>query len=218
MKISSIDKILNLYEKSADSYSKMMDTEINLPIYSDTLSRLAIRISETEGSILDTSCGSGHMLHMYHQRFDPSRQLVGVDLSPRMVAIASEKLGTHATTFVSDMRNLSKIPSNSSAAVINFFAIHHINPEDAILAFEEWYRVLHTSGQLVVGAWEGSGLIDYGEESDVLAQKYLKSDITKIASKSGFSVDRCVVELVEEMEMNAIYLESTKKSMPKNGM
>ena len=211
MKISSIDKVLNLYENSAVSYNKMMDTEINLPIYSDTLCRLAKRIEDIEGPIVDTSCGSGHMLHLYHQRFDSLRPLIGVDLSPRMVKIASEKLGTYATTFVSDMRDLSRIPSDSSAAVISFFAIHHIKPEHIMSTFQEWYRVLCYNGQLVVGAWEGSGLIDYGDESDVLAQKHLKRDLTRWASKSGFAVNRCVVEREEEMEMNAVYLEANKE-------
>ena len=61
MKISPEKEVRVLYEETADSYSKMMDSEIELSIYSDTLSGLASRIAEIPGTIIDTSCGSGHI-------------------------------------------------------------------------------------------------------------------------------------------------------------
>ena len=121
MKTSSIDQVKKLYQKTADSYDKMMDGEIEHPVYSDTLKRLADRIVDIPGPVIDTSCGSGHMLYLYHERFDPQRPLIGVDLSPRMVEITNEKLGSHAETFIADMRDLGKISSGSSAAVLSFF-------------------------------------------------------------------------------------------------
>ena len=177
MKTSSQKKVLKLYADSADSYNKMMDNEINLPVYSNILSRLAEKISEIHGAVIDTSCGSGHMLHRYHERYDPERSLIGIDLSPSMVALASNKLGSNADIYVGDMRDLSRISSESSAAVISFFAIHHLNPKEISVAFKESYRALRPQGQLSIATWEGNGPIDYGDESDVVALRYSKKEV-----------------------------------------
>ena len=74
------------YEENADSYATMMDTEIDLPMYGTALSALAERIGDLDGAILDSSCGSGHMLARL-SCYAPGRTLLGVDLSPRMVAM-----------------------------------------------------------------------------------------------------------------------------------
>jgi len=211
MKTSPPEKVRELYEESADSYAEMMDAEIELPVYADILGRLVERIVDIPGPVIDTSCGSGHMLSRYRERYDSGRSLIGVDLSPRMVAISSERLGSSAQILHGDMRDLEGIESGSAAGVLSFFAIHHIGPEEVLAAFREWHRVLHSGGQLVVATWEGTGSIDYGEMSDVVALRYTEEEISDWAKKAGFVVDRCVVEPVEEIPMEAIYLEGTKE-------
>ena len=210
MKASSIAEVRELYEDSAESYSKMMDSEIDLPIYADTLGRLADRIADIPGPVIDTSCGSGHMLSRYHDCYDSGRSLVGIDLSPRMVAIASARLGSHAETATGDMRDLGTVEADSTSAVLSFFAIHHADARDVRTALDEWHRVLRPGGQLVVAAWEGTGPIDYGSHSDVVALRYSEDEVVAWAREAGFAVNRCVVEPVEEIPMKAIYLEGTK--------
>lgn len=211
VKTSSAAKVRELYEESADSYAEMMDAEIDLPVYSDILSRLAERIADTAGTVIDTSCGSGHMLSRYRERHDPERPLLGIDLSPRMVAIANARLGSSAEISIGDMRDLGAVESGTTAAVLSFFAIHHIGPEEVLAALQEWHRILRPGGQLVVAAWEGAGPIDYGDMSDVVALRYGKEEIAAWTRKAGFAVDRCVVEPVEEMPMDAVYLEGTRE-------
>ena len=72
MKPSSLNDVRNMYESSADSYSEMMDKEINLPVYKDMLRRLHENIANTPGALLDIACGSGHMLNMYRSLFQGS--------------------------------------------------------------------------------------------------------------------------------------------------
>lgn len=210
METSPPEEVRELYEESADSYAEMMDSEIDLPVYSDILGRLAGRIVDIQGPVIDTSCGSGHMLSRYHERYDSERSLIGMDLSSRMVAISSERLGSSAQILHGDMRNLGEMESDSAACVLSFFAIHHIDPDEVLAALGEWHRVLCVGGQLVVAAWEGKGAIDYGEVSDVVALRYTQEEISHWAEKAGFVVDRCLVEPVEEMPMEAVYLEGTK--------
>ena len=142
MKPSNIDEVRKMYDETADSYAQMMDSEIGLRIYADVLERLRDRIAKIPGRVVDTACGSGHMLSMYHGRYDQTHPLLGVDLSPRMVLIAQNKLGPNARVIVGDMRDLSSVASGSSSAVMNFFALHHLDAMDAKLALSECYRIL----------------------------------------------------------------------------
>lgn len=200
-----------MYEASADSYSKMMDKEIGLPVYSHLLGRLQENIADTPGILLDTACGSGHMLEMFHSQFDSKRPLIGIDISPRMVAIAKKRLGKEGSVFVGDMGSLPGIDTGSVAALINFFAVHHLDPDGIRKSMFEWNRVLVQKGCLLVAAWEGSGTIDYGEESDIVAYRYTRNELMEIAEDAGFAVTRCTVEAVDDFPMDAIYLECNKE-------
>ncbi len=196
-----------MYEANADSYAEMMDKEISLPVYKDVLGRLQEHISNTPGILLDTACGSGHMLAMFRSHYDSNRSLIGIDISPRMVAISKKRLGEEASVMVGDMRVLPDIDSGSVAAVINFFAIHHLDVDGIHASMLEWNRVLVNKGRLLVAAWEGSGVIDYGEESDIVALRYTGKELIEIAEVTGFIVTQCTVEPVEDFPMDAIYLE-----------
>jgi ubiquinone/menaquinone biosynthesis C-methylase UbiE len=210
MKTSSLEEVQALYDQSAAAYGKMMDAEIELPLYAETFSRLAGAIADVPGPLIDTSCGSGHMLHRYREQYDPERALVGIDLSPSMVAIAKLKLGDGAAVAVGDMRELAGVDTGSVAAVVSFFALHHLSPDDVAAAFQEWARVLVPRGLLIVAAWEGSGPIDYGASSDVVAFRYRQRDLEGWLKQSGLLIERSAAELVKEMAMDAVYLDGRK--------
>jgi hypothetical protein len=71
--------------------------------------------------------------------------------------------------------------------------------------------LLKPGGQLLVAAWEGSGPIDCGETADVVALRYRSDELAGWAREAGFALERCTVEPVEEIPMEAIYLEGTKE-------
>jgi ubiquinone/menaquinone biosynthesis C-methylase UbiE len=199
-----------MYDSSAEHYDAMMDDEIDLPVYADLFERLALRLARVPGPLVDSSCGTGHMLARYHESYEASRELLGFDLAPRMVEIAREKLRGIAAVEVGDMRQLTGVAAGSAAAVISFFALHHLDPDGASAAFAEWHRALRPGGQLVVGTWEGVGAIDYGGTADVVALRYGREVVRGWATDAGFVADRCVVEPVDGMPMDAVYLEATR--------
>ena len=210
MKTSPASEVRELYESSAESYAQMMDAEIDLPIYQDILSRLKERLLNLEGCILDTSCGPGHVLDLYHKKFDAERALLGIDLSPAMAKNATARLGQHASIQVGDMRDLSFQDPKSCSAVLSFFGVHHLEPEELRQTLQEWSRVLVPGGQLVVAAWEGSGKIDYGEFSKVIALRYTGEELESWMSSAGLKVDRNWTEDVEGFDMKALYVEASK--------
>lgn len=211
MKPSSLETVRALYEASAESYSGMMDSEIDLPMYADTLGRLAERLRGIAGPVVDASCGSGHMLARYRERYESGRPLIGLDLSPEMVTLAADRLGPDVVVRVGDMRDLHEIESATAAAVIGFFALHHIGVDDMVPTLCGWQRVIRNGGQLVLATWEGAGAIDYGDASNVVALRYTQDQIRAWVERAGFVVDRCVVEPVDDMPMDAVYVEATKR-------
>ena len=150
------------------------------------------------------------MLYKYRENFDKERPVIGIDLSQSMVAIAQNKLGPEATVLVGDMRDLSTIESCTAAAIISFFAIHHIDVADIEKSLREWNRILVPGGQLVLAAWEGNGPIDYGDTSDVVALKYSRKQIQAWVEANGFSVTRLTVERIEDLGLDAAYIEASK--------
>lgn len=205
------DDVVSLYAPTADTYSSMMDSEIQSPIYSETLSRLHGNLAQLPGPFLDISCGSGHMLSLYAEKFNDKRKLLGIDLTPRMVDLANERLGAAGKARVGDMRCVSDMADGSVAALLNYFAIHHLTRIELSASIAEWHRLLRPDGKLVMAAWEGTGEIDYGDDSELIAFKYTDNELKAVLSEIGFTVDRCLVETIEEMSMEAVYIDATCK-------
>ena len=210
IKTSDAGAVREMYDSSAESYAEMMDSEMEDPMYADMLGRLRTRIADISGPIVDAPCGSGHLLSMFHERIDADRPLIGIDLSPQMVAISKQRLGDAAKISVADLRELTELESNSAAAVVSYFAFHHLDSNEIIEALAEWHRVLQIGGQLVVATWEGEGAIDYGEHSDLVALRHKANDIEGMITDAGFSITRSAIERDEEMSMDAVYIECQK--------
>lgn len=211
VKTSGSKAVRDMYDAAADSYSEMMDSEINHPLYSDTLDRLHKRIANLSGTLIDAPCGSGHMLSMYHDNYEADRPLLGIDLSHAMVEIASKRLGSAAEIISGDIRSLDNVKSDSAAAVISHFAFHHLDADGVSESLKEWHRVLQAGGQLVIGAWAGSGAIDYGGQSDLVAIKHEPSALEAIVRERGFVISQKTVEFDPDMNMDAIYIEAAKE-------
>lgn len=209
-KTSNSDAVRDMYDAKAGSYSEMMDSEIEDPFYEDTLGRLKTRIDGLSGVLIDAPCGSGHMLSMYHEQYDADRPLLGIDLSPEMVEITKKRLGSAAEVIVGDIRQIDPVESGSAAAVISHFAFHHLDIDGISECLTEWHRVLQTDGQLVIGAWEGVGAVDYGGESDLIAIKHRADEIESLLQAVGFTVSKIWAETDDSMQMDAVYIDATK--------
>ena len=124
--------------------------------------------------------------------------------------LTAHPLGSGARVVAGDMCELVGVADSEAAAVLNFFALHHLDPHGAGQALREWHRVLRPGGQLVLATWEGNGPVDYGDASDVVALRYGRDEVNSWVRSAGFEITRCVVEPVEEIPMDAIYVEGVK--------
>lgn len=201
------DDVRAMYDRMASAYDKMVDAEIHLPIYTDSLGKLASAIAEVPGPVVDVACGSGQMLQRYHEHFDPERALIGLDLSPEMVAITRPKLPSLAEVRVADMRE----PDVAEAsAVICWFALHHLPPAEAPGAIAAWARALGPGGRLSLATWEGAGHIDYGDAADIVAWRYSLEQVRGWVQDAGLEVEDAQVKPVEGLPMDAIYLDAVR--------
>ncbi len=206
MKLSSDAEVAAMYDQITDSYCQMMDEEIRLPLYEIWLRALARSIADIPGPVLDTSCGTGHLLARYHEEFDSKRDLKGIDLAENMVTAAQERLGEHAQLALGDMRDLSVYPDGSVAAIVSFFAIHHLAAEALLPTFQGWRRVLKAGGCLLLGSWEGESPIDYGDSADLVAVRHSQAWMTSSLEQAEFEVESCELRYEEEVGMSSIYL------------
>jgi len=213
MPLSGLGEVREFYDNTADNYSRIMDAEIELPLYAEVLGELVRLTSSIEGPVLDTSCGSGHMLAKLAREYAPGGELLGVDLSPRMVSIARARLGSSASVYQGDMARLpSEIAEGACAAVISFFSIHHIAPNNLTQCVAEWSRVSTPGGRLLLAAWEGEGPIDYGGQSEIVTQRYREDELVAAVQAAGFGIDMRSVSAVEGIDMDAVYLGAKKLS------
>jgi ubiquinone/menaquinone biosynthesis C-methylase UbiE len=127
-----------------------------------------------------------------------------------MVAISQERLGGAGGVVEGDMKQLEHVKAGTCAAVLSFFALHHVDVDGMRAAFAEWHRVLRPDGQLLVATWEGDGPLDYGEHSGVIALRYREATVCDAARSTGFRVDGCEVKPVDGMPMDALYLTATR--------
>jgi ubiquinone/menaquinone biosynthesis C-methylase UbiE len=98
--------------------------------------------------VLDVATGTGLMLRSLHGRYGAAR-MVGVDLSPRMLAVARAAL-PEARLVVGDAARLP-VPDDSADLVTCITALHLFADPDAAIA--EWSRVLRPGGRAVTATF-----------------------------------------------------------------
>lgn len=75
------------YDALAGCYDAMTE-DVNYPLWADFLEKLFARSSKPIHTVLDLACGTGTMSCLLADR---GYEMIGVDFSPEMLAVASEK-------------------------------------------------------------------------------------------------------------------------------
>lgn len=101
--------------------------------------------------VLDMGCGTGEFEHLAHQRF-PEARLVGVDVTPDMLAVARGKFpGAAWVTFLFAQAEELPFASEHFDAVVSCSMLHHVQEPGGLL--RECARVLRPGGQFIVVDW-----------------------------------------------------------------
>jgi SAM-dependent methyltransferase len=138
------------YDRLAREYAERIYHELDgKPFDRALLERFAERV-RGRGPVLDLGCGPGHVARYLHQR---QVQVVGVDLSPGMVAVARAR--APAVEFrVGDLLALD-FADASAAGAVAFYSLIHLPPAELDRALREIARVLRPGAPLLVAAHRG---------------------------------------------------------------
>lgn len=110
----------------------------------------ALRLSET-ARLLDVGCGTGELERLVHARY-PQARLVGIDVTPQMLAVAREKFArVPEVAFTFAQAETLPFSSGSFDAVVSCNMLHHVRAADVLL--RECARVLRPGGHLVLLDW-----------------------------------------------------------------
>jgi SAM-dependent methyltransferase len=138
------------WDLAADDYEALWQAQL-APAQARLLEQLALRIGE---QVLDVACGTGLVTLRAAQIVGPQGQVVGVDLSERMVQAAGRRaraVGLHPVRFERmDAEQLDLTDASRDAALCAFGLMYLPEPGRAL---QELMRVLRPGGRLGLAVW-----------------------------------------------------------------
>jgi SAM-dependent methyltransferase len=136
--------VADMYDEFAEAYAARVDTKPHNAYYERpaTLSLLP----DVQGKrVLDAGCGPGVYTGWL---VNHGAEVVAVDVSPKMVRLAQQRVGSRARVFHADMSQpLDFAQDETFDLVVSALALHYVRDWDAV--FGEFHRVLRRGGQLV---------------------------------------------------------------------
>lgn len=120
----------------------------------DRLRRATVELARLKPGdrVMEVGCGTGSLALAAKRQVGPSGEVLGIDIAPEMIAVASRKAArkhVSASFRTGSFADLA-VPDNSFDVVLCSFMIFHL-PEDVRLrGFSEAYRVLKPGGHLFI--------------------------------------------------------------------
>jgi len=175
--------VLNCYNKVATKYADQFFGELAYKALDRMiLSRFAAD-NGGKGKIADLGCGCGHTT-AFLRNFG-AKDIVGVDLSPKMIKMA-RSLCPKIDFEVGNILEL-RFEDEHFAAIAAFYAIVHFNDAELAQALKEIYRITQTGGQF---------LFSFHTEEQILTIDNLLEEKIEI-NFHFFDADK-VIEMVKE--------------------
>ena len=139
---------------------------------------MLIRHVEPAGRrIVDVGCGSGELVRWLRGQ---GADAVGVECGEVMIRQAREADPDHLEAYLDGVGQNLPLPGESADAVVMSFSLHHVPPNEMLVALREAHRVLRPGGTLYVAepmsvgaGHEVVSLIDDETEVRILAQNAL---------------------------------------------
>lgn len=200
------DPVRALYNTVATAYDEALADELDgKPLDRALLAGLIDSIGR--GPVADLGCGPGQVAAQL--RRCGARQVVGIDLSPLMLAAGH---GRHDDLrfAAGDLRALP-LADGVLAGATAFYSIIHLHPQERPVAFRELARVLRPGGQVLVAFHIDAPGIPMGtahRETHFLGHDVTfdgwfldPDDIAQVAADAGLSeLARCVRAPVPDVE------------------
>ena len=154
MMSSSRELLRTAYDIASEAYAKKFVNELDHKPFDRVLLREFAAAVGEERPVLDLGCGPGHTTaHLTNLGL----MATGVDLSPKMIEIAS-RMFPQLRFEVGDFFSL-RHEASSIAGVLAFYCIVHLTPDQLVPAFAEMHRVLTDGDVLLLSFHVGTDVI-----------------------------------------------------------
>jgi len=197
-----VSTVRAVYDASADAYVEAIGTEVTHAVEGPIDRALLVAFVEFVsgsgvGPVADVGCGPGRVAaFLAAQGID----VVGVDLSPAMLAVARS---THPEIrFDEGSLTALPYPDEGLAGAVCWYSIIHTPPEDLDAAFAELARVLARDGHLLVAFQAGAGECRrrtdaYGSGVTLPSYRHSADDVERRLTSAGLSVHARAVRAAE---------------------
>ncbi|HEY1391357.1 MAG TPA: class I SAM-dependent methyltransferase [Ktedonobacterales bacterium] len=180
------------YDRVAGEYAARIAGElVGKPLDRALLACVAEQVGGL-GVIADIGCGPGHVAAYLHGL---GAQVVGVDLSPEMVAIARQR--SPEIPFEQGSMLALATPDASWGGIVALYSIIHLPPEDRPQALSEFYCVLRPGGLLLLAFHMGTEQrhVDewWGQEVSLDTWFLQPREIEALLLEAGFIVEMSLV-------------------------
>lgn len=132
------------YEKHAATYAASNETNL-FNAYYERPAMLNLVGDITGKRVLDAGCGHGPMMKLLRDR---GAEVAGLDVSPSMLALAAENLGTDADLHHANLGQPLPFDDNTFDVIISSLALHYL--KDWHLALTELRRILTPDGKIYI--------------------------------------------------------------------
>jgi ubiquinone/menaquinone biosynthesis C-methylase UbiE len=210
----NLESVTAYWDRVADRYLELFRDELGgKPFDLRALAAFADRVGRG-GRVCDVGCGPcGHVTRYLADR---GLEMIGVDVSPRCVALARRE--QPSLTFEQmDMASLV-FPDGTMDGVVAYYAIHYQPAAALPAAIEEFFRVLRPGGELLVvaKAGDGEGWIEdpLGGGEPVFWAAFGADELAAAVAGGGFTVDRVEVRQpqADEIAADRIYVAASRPS------
>ncbi|HEX6575392.1 MAG TPA: methyltransferase domain-containing protein [Gemmatimonadaceae bacterium] len=181
------DAVRSSYDSAAKAYADHLFDELDgKPLDRHLLNRFVDEFAN-HGKIIDLGCGPGHIAKYVHDR---GGDVIGIDLSPSMIAVARERV-PDVPFHEGDMRSLD-LRDHSADGLISFYSIVHFTAEALPDVFTEARRVITPDGLFLIAfhIGEESNHVDelFGESVSLDFQFHQPEIVAGALQRSGFRV------------------------------
>jgi ubiquinone/menaquinone biosynthesis C-methylase UbiE len=179
------------YDRVATEYTRRIADELqHKPLDRQLLEDLARRLSG-RGVICDLGCGPGHVAAFLN---GCGTEVVGVDLSPQMVAEARRRYP--GLTFQQGNFLALEVPDDTWAGIAAFYSLIHVPRDEVTHVLEELRRVLKPGGLLLTAFHVGQEVVHLDEWWGHLASAnftfFLPDEMAGYMRTAGFVIEAVV--------------------------
>ena len=183
-----VNELRDGYDQVAEEYVVRIFHELeHKPLDRELLDRFAAEVHDL-GPVCDMGCGPGHIAHYLHSR---GVNVLGIDLSPRMVEQARQL--TSGIEFQEGNMSSLNVDDEAWAGIAAFYSIIHIPREEVTQVLREFRRVLQPNGLLLLAFHQGQGTVHleewWGKKVSIDFIFFQRAEMEAYLRTAGFEIE-----------------------------